>query len=233
METLVQDLKHSLRIFRQSPGFTLAAVAALTLGIGTNTAIFSVVNSVLLKPAPFPDPDRMVFFMNTSPEGSGPGASPTKLQHWREQTSVVQDVSAFRNGVVNLTGGEFPEQLKSAKVSAHYFRLFGATPFRGRTFSPDEDLPHGEKVVILSHAFWTRRFAADPQIVGKTISLGNAPHVVIGILNPNFYFSRFRPGAGRLDPFPARSPPHGPRPLLHGRRPPQPGRHPGSGARPH
>src|ERR1035438_1321464 len=120
METLLQDLKHSLRIFRQSPGFTVAAIAALTLGIGTNTAIFSVVNSVLLKPAPFPDPDRMVFFMNTSPQGSDQGASPTKFQHWREQTSVVQDVSAFRNGVVNLTGGGFPEQLKSAQVSADY-----------------------------------------------------------------------------------------------------------------
>ena len=207
METLVQDLKQSLRIFRQSPGFTVAAIAALTLGIGANTAIFSVVNSVLLKPAPFPDPDRMVFFMNTSPQGSFQGASPTKFQHWREQTSVVQDVSAFRNGVVNLTGAGFPEQLKSAQVSADYFRLFGATPFRGRTFSPEEDLPHGEKVVLLSHAFWTRRFAADPQIVGKTISLGNAPHVVIGILNPNFDFRDFGPAPDvwipfQLDPHP-------------------------------
>jgi predicted permease len=201
METLVQDLKHSLRIFRQSPGFTAAAIAALTLGIGTNTAIFSVVNSVLLKPAPFPDPDRMVFFMNTSPQGSGQGASPTKFQHWREQTSVVQDVSAFRTGVVNLTGGGFPEQLKSAQVSADYFRLFGATPIRGRTFSPEEDLPKGEKVVVLSHAFWTRRFAADPQIIGKTISLGNAPHVVIGILNPNFDFRDFGPAPDVWVPF--------------------------------
>lgn len=207
METLVQDLKHSLRIFRQSPGFTFAAIVALTLGIGTNTAIFSVVNSVLLKPAPFPDPDRMVFFMNTSPQGSGQGASPTKFQHWREQTTVVQDVSAFRNGVVNLTGGGFPEQLKSAQVSADYFRLFGATPLRGRTFSPEEDLPHAEKVVVLSHAFWTRRFAADPQIIGKTISLGNAPHMVIGILNPNFDFRDFGPAPDvwvpfQLDPHP-------------------------------
>ena len=136
METLVQDVKHSLRIFRQSPGFTAAAIAALTLGIGTNTAIFSVVNSVLLKPAPFPDPDRMVMFMNTSPQGSGGGASPAKFQHWREQTSVVQDVSAFRTGVVNLTGNGFSEQLQSAQVSADYFRLFGARTIRGRTFTP-------------------------------------------------------------------------------------------------
>ena len=207
METLVKDLKHSLRIFRQSPGFTAAAVAALTLGIGTNTAIFSVVNSVLLKPAPFPDPDRIVFFMNTSPNGSGPGASPTKFQHWREQTSVVELVSAFRNGVVNLTGAGFPEQLKSAQVSADYFRLFGAVPFRGRTFSPEEDRPQGDHVVVLSHGFWTRRFAADPQILGKTISLGGEPHVVIGILNPDFDFRDFGPPPDvwvpfQLDPHP-------------------------------
>ena len=118
MERLLQDLKHSLRAFRQSPGFTFAAVLALALGIGTNTAIFSVVNSVLLKPAPFPDPDRLVLFENTSPQGSGSGASPAKFQHWREQTSVVQDVAAFTTGVVNLTGGAYPEQLHSAQVSA-------------------------------------------------------------------------------------------------------------------
>ena len=191
METLVQDVKHSLRILRQSPGFTAAAIAALTLGIGTNTAIFSVVNSVLLKPAPFPDPDRMVMFMNTSPQGSGGGASPTKFQHWREQTSVVQDVSAFRTGVVNLTGNGFSEQLQSAQVSADYFRLFGARTIRGRTFTPQEDLPNGDKVVVLSDGFWKRRFAADPAIIGKTISLGGDPYMVIGIIAPDFDFRDF------------------------------------------
>jgi putative ABC transport system permease protein len=207
METLLQDVRHSLRLFRQSPGFTAAAVAALTLGIGTNTAIFSVVNSVLLKPAPFPDPDRLVLFQNTSPQGAGTGASPTKFQHWREQTSVVQDVAAFRTGVVNLTGGAFPEQLQSAQVSADYFRLFGATTFRGRTFTPEEDLPHGEKVAVISYGLWNRRFAADPQMVGKTISLGGDLHVVIGILSPGFDFRDFgQPPdvwtAFQLDPHP-------------------------------
>src|SRR3954462_5796841 len=99
METFLQDIRQSLRLLRQHPGFTAAAVAALTLGIGTNTAIFSVVNSVLLKPAPFPEPERLVLFLNTSPGGSGPGASPTKFQHWREQTSVVEDVAVYRGGV--------------------------------------------------------------------------------------------------------------------------------------
>src|SRR5262245_20899591 len=144
METFLQDLKYSLRLFKQSAGFTAAAVAALALGIGTNTAIFSVVNSVLLKPAPFPDPDRLVLFMNTSPRGSGPGASPAKFMHWRQQDTVVQDVSAFRTGVVNLTGGEKPEQLRSAQVSVDYFRLFGAQVFKGRAFTPEEDRPRGD-----------------------------------------------------------------------------------------
>src|SRR5580692_1141620 len=201
METFLQDLKQSLRLFRQSPGFTIAAVAALALGIGTNTAIFSVVNSVLLKPAPFPDPDRLVLFMNTSPQGSGPGASPAKFNHWRAQSSVVQDVTAFRTGVVNLTGNAFPEQLRSAQVSADYFRLFGASVIRGRTFTPQEDLPHGERVVLLSHGLWTRRFASDPQIIGKTISLAGDPFTVIGIIAPDFDFRDFGPAPDVWVPF--------------------------------
>jgi putative ABC transport system permease protein len=201
METFLQDLKYSLRLFRQSPGFTIAAVAALALGIGTNTAIFSVVNSVLLKPAPFPDPDRLVLFLNTSLQGSGPGASPAKFNHWRAQSSVVQDVAAFRTGVVNLTGGAFPEQLQSAQVSVDYFRLFGASVIRGRTFTREEDLPHGERVVVISHGLWTRRFAGDPQIVGKTISLAGDPFAVIGILAPGFDFRDFGPAPDVWVPF--------------------------------
>src|SRR3954468_12086114 len=191
MESFLQDLRHSLRLLRQHPGFTAAAVAALTLGIGTNTAIFSVGNAVLLKPAPFPDANRLVLFLNTSPQGSGPGASPTKFQHWREQTNVVQDVADFRTGVVNLTGGGFPEQLQSAQVSSDFFRLFGAATLRGRTFTPEEDLPKAEKTVVLSHGFWARSFGSDPDIVGKTISLGGDPHQVIGVLAPGFDFRDF------------------------------------------
>src|SRR5688572_987635 len=133
-EAFFKDLTHSLRMFRQSPAFTLAAVAALTLGIGVNTAVFSVVNAVLLRPVSFPDPDRLVVFMNTSPQGSGPAASPAKFQHYRQQTSVVGDVSVYNNGIVNYTGGSFPEQLRSGRVSADFFRLFGAPIVRGRGF---------------------------------------------------------------------------------------------------
>src|SRR5262245_24500690 len=127
MDTFLQDLKHTLRLLRASPGFTMAAVAALALGIGANTAIFSVLNTVILKPLPYPDPDRLVLFLNTSPQGSGPGASPTKFNLYRRQTGAFQDVAAFRFSVVNVTGVDEPEQVSAAIVSANFFRLFGAT----------------------------------------------------------------------------------------------------------
>jgi putative ABC transport system permease protein len=183
MEAFLRDLRHSLRMFRQSPSFTIAAVAALALGIGANTAIFSVVNAVLLKPVPFPDPDRFLMFMNTSPQGSAPAASPAKFAHYREQTSIVQDVSAFRMGLVNYTGSGSPEQLRSGQVSADYFRLAGIPISRGRTFTADEDRPNGERVAVLSQGLWKRRFGSDPSVIGKTMTLSGDPYVIIGILN--------------------------------------------------
>jgi hypothetical protein len=116
-------------MFRQSPAFT---GAALTLGIGANTAIFSVVNAVLLRPVPFPEPERLVVFLITSPQVAGPGASPAKFQHWRPLDSVVQDVSVFRTGIMNYTGGTFPEQLRWGQVSVDFFKLFGAPIIRGQ-----------------------------------------------------------------------------------------------------
>src|SRR3954465_5022883 len=154
-EAFFKDLKHSLRMFAQSPAFTLAAVAALTLGIGANTAIFSVVNAVLLKPIPVPDADRVIVFMNVSPQGpNGPAASPAKLQHYQRQTDVVQDVAAITMGVVNYTGGGFPEQIRSGRVTANFFKLMGARFASGRSFTADEDLPTGPRTTILSRQFW-------------------------------------------------------------------------------
>lgn len=190
MDAFLKDLKQSLRMFAKRPAFTLAAVAALTLGIGVNTAVFSVVNAVLLRPVAFPDPDRLVIFMNTSPQGSGPAASPAKFEHYRAQTSVVQQVSAFNLGVVNFTGGSSPEQLKSGRVSADFFRLFGAPMLVGRSFTADEDRPGGEKVVVLDRAFWVTRFNSDPTVVGRRISLSDEAYTVVGVLGA-FHFEDF------------------------------------------
>ena len=191
MDSFVQDLRYAVRTLAKAPGFTIVAVLTLAIGIGANAAIFSVVNAVLLKPVPFPDPDRLVMFMNTSPQGSGSNASPAKFQHWREQTRVVQDVTAFRNNVVNYTGGGVPEQLRAGEVSADYFRLLGAPVLHGRTFSAAEDRPGGDRVAVLSHGLWTRRFGADPEVIGKTVSLSGDPHTVIGIIGPSLNVEEF------------------------------------------
>jgi predicted permease len=192
LEAFFKDLRHSVRMFRQSPVFTIAAIAALTLGIGANTAIFSVVNAVMLKPVSFPDPDRVVFFMNTSPQGGGPAASPAKFMHYRQQGAVVQDVSAFNSGIVNYTSGSFPEQLRSGRVTADFFKLFGAPIVMGRSFSAEEDAPNGPRATLISHSLWTSRFNIDPNVVGKTISLSGEPYEIVGVLG-EFDFREFGP----------------------------------------
>lgn len=201
MSDFFRDLKHSLRMFRQSPGFTITAIAALTLGIGANTAIFSVVNSVLLKPLPYPESDRIVAIFNASPTGTNSGASVPKFNVWREQTNALQDTSAFRFGVLNLSGGDNPEQVKSGQVTGDFFRLFGAILSAGRTFTADEVRPSGERVVVLSHGFWRRRFGGDPQAIGRTISLSGDPYVVVGILAPAFGRAHFDPPPDVWTPF--------------------------------
>ena len=182
-DTIFRDVKHALRMFVQSPAFALAAVAALTLGIAVNTAIFSVVNAVLLRPLPFPQSDRIVFYMSTGPNGPGfPGASPAKFAHFQQQTQVTELTSAFNNFLINYTDGSFPEQLRAGRVSADFFRLFGAQTIMGRTFAAEEDRPRGDRVAIVGKTFWEDRLKADSQIVGKAISLSGVPHTVIGVL---------------------------------------------------
>jgi putative ABC transport system permease protein len=184
---LGDDLKHALHMFVKNPGFTIAVVAALTLGIGADTAIFSVVNAVLLKPLSYPDADRIVQLYCTGPDGEGPCGSATKLHLWQEQTSVFQDVAAydFDGKGMNLTGA-IPEQVHGVHVSESYFRVFGAPFVLGRGFTQDEDRPNGGNAVVISGGLWKRKFGSDPQLVGKTISLANLPYTVVGVTSPGF-----------------------------------------------
>ena len=184
MGTLLQDFRYSVRVLWRNRAFTIAVVGALALGIGANTAIFSIINTVLLKPLPYPDPDRLIVFVTTSPQGSGPGASPTKFNVWRQQTRTFQDVAAYRFNFVNLTGTRNPEQIAAGQVSADFFRLFGAPVIAGRTFTANEDRPNGGRVVVLSEGYWKRRFAGDRAVVGRTLSLNGESYVVLGILGP-------------------------------------------------
>jgi predicted permease len=187
MSDFLSDLRYSFRVLIANPAFTFTAIAALALGIGANTAIFSVVNTVLLKPLTYPDPDRMVDMMNLTPDGNWSGASPTKFNLWREQTSVLQDVAAYDFGGpgFNLTGS-VPEQVHGLHVSEAYFRLFGAPIMLGRTFTPQEDSPNGGKVVVISYGLWQRKFGGNPNIVGATLSLGNEPYTIIGVVGKSY-----------------------------------------------
>jgi putative ABC transport system permease protein len=187
MSDFWDNFKHAVRMFRSNPGFTFAAIAALALGIGINTAIFTVVDAVLLKPLTYPDADRIVQFLLTSPEGKGPGASIPKFHVWEQQTNVFQDVAAYDFGGpgFNLTGDR-PEQVHGIHVTQAYFRLFGASPALGRTFTAQEDSPNGGKVVVLSYGLWQRKFGGNPNIIGNALSLGNEPYTIVGVLNKSF-----------------------------------------------
>ena len=184
MDGFLIDLRHSVRSFLHNPGFTVTALAALALGIGTNTAIFSVVNRVLLKSVAAPDPDKIVVLGSTRLNGPPIGGSPTRFNLWREQTRLFQDISAYRYGSMNLTGVEAPEQVQMAQVSADYFRLFGIPIAQGRSFSVEEDRPQAGNFVVLSDAFWKRALSGAPML-GKSVSLNGAPYVVVGITGSN------------------------------------------------
>jgi putative ABC transport system permease protein len=182
------QLLQILRSLRRSPAFTIAAVATLALGIGANTAIFSLIDATLLDPLPYPDSDRIVQIWFTSPTGADTNQSIPALNILAQQSQVFNDVTAYDFGGpgVNLTGRDQPEQVQAIHVSAPYFHLFGARFEFGRSFTADEDRPDGGRVAVISHALWLRRFHADPNLVGSTISLGGQPYLVTGIVSGDF-----------------------------------------------
>jgi putative ABC transport system permease protein len=191
LESVFQDIRFAARLLRHNPGFTAAAVLTLALGIGANTAIFTVIRTILLAPLPYPQADRIVrlqsVFDDLKPQ---PYLSILKFVKLRDHYETFEDATLYwaYGGRANLTSGDRPEQVGSLHVSANYFRLFGATPALGRAFTSDEDRPGGPLVVVMSDGLWRRRFGADPQIVGKTIGIGGAPYQVTGILKPGFYW---------------------------------------------
>jgi putative ABC transport system permease protein len=186
MDALWSDLRFAVRALRNSPTFTIVAVLTLAIGIGANTAVFSVVDAVFLRPMPYTDPDRLVFITQTTPQGSSPSASPTKFRFWIEHATAVQDLTAFHFGVANLTGTNRPEQVGVVYATAAFFRLFGAHLVQGRGFSAAEDRPHGDHVVIVTESLWHRRFGGEQQLAGKIVHLDGIAYSVIGIVGADF-----------------------------------------------
>jgi putative ABC transport system permease protein len=187
MENLLADLRHAFRVFRKSPGFTAIAVAALALGIGANTAIFSVINVVLLKPLPFAEPDRIMQVARKYPNGISNSASIPKLNAWKKN-DVFEAMAAydFAGPGMNVGGSDHPEQVKGIHVSSEFFRVFGVSPVIGRTFTAEEDIPNGPKVAVISYQLFSRRLGGDLRLVGTSIQIAAEPTTVVGVLPATF-----------------------------------------------
>jgi putative ABC transport system permease protein len=187
MGSLRSDMGHAVRILVKTPGITIAAITALALGIGANTAIFSVVNTVLLKSLTYPNADRMVDFLAPSSILANSLHCIPEFHFFQRQTNIFKEVVAYDNAGpgFNLTGGR-PEQVHGIHVTEGYFRVYGAPVVLGRTFTPREDSHHGGKVVVLSYGLWQRKFGGDQAIVGKSLSLGNEPYTIVGVIGKDF-----------------------------------------------
>jgi MacB-like periplasmic core domain len=182
LETLWQDVRYGLRMLRRNPGFTAVAIATLALGIGANSAIFTVVNSVLLRPLPYEDPGRLMAVYNTAP-GRGLmdfATSPPDFRTLRRQNQTLAALSAFYRANYNLTGADKPERLKAMVVSADYFTTLGVQPAIGRNFLPGEEKWGSHLVMIVSDSFWRSHLNADPNLTGKTLHLDGEPYQVVG-----------------------------------------------------
>src|SRR5881396_1569779 len=190
----MNNLKFAFRQLLKNPGFTAVAVLTLALGIGANTAIFSVVNAVLLTALPYREPERIVMLWTDNPSlnlgfHELPPAPPDLLD-WRRQAHSFEQIAAFRTRTADLSEEGDPERLGGVQVTANLFSLLGAQPMFGRVFSTDEEQPGRDKVVVISHGLWQRRFGGNTNIIGQFITINHERHAIIGVMPPGFSFPR-------------------------------------------
>src|SRR5579871_5782223 len=205
LERMAQDVRYAARTLRKSLGFTGVVLAALALGIGATTAIFTVVNSVLLEPLPFPHPDRLVAIRELRPDGEiNPSVQTQNILDWRARNHAFEQVAALQQLPVNLvTADGNAEQVNGLRVSADFFPLLGVQPLRGRWLASEDDLPGAPSRVILTYGFWQRRFGGDPRIIGSRLTVFGAPGEVIGVMPRGFMLPNIRPDlfvAAQIDP---------------------------------
>src|SRR5215831_3918556 len=191
MRDLLSDFRFSLRLLRRNPGFAAAAIVVLALGIGANTAIFSVVNAVLLRPLPFDDPSRIMQVWHVPPPKSFPGmtmfsVSPANYLDWHSQSSSFEQMAAYGFRSFTVGGTERPEAIQAGAVASDFFPLLRVQPLLGRTFTPDEDQPGATHVVVLGYNFWRDHFASDGNIIGRNILLDGETYSVIGVMPNSF-----------------------------------------------
>ncbi len=194
MRTFLSDIRYAVRMWSRSPGFVAVAVATLALGIGANTTMFSIVNATLLRPLPFPNPDRLVVLW----EGRASNPDPNtfnifSLPNYRDlkaRSRTLADIALFDSAGkgYNLTSGGEPEQVSGLRVTASFFRVLGVSPFLGRGFTDDEEQTGRDRVVVLSYGLWSRRYGADPTLVGRTIAMDGQAYTVVGVMPASFQF---------------------------------------------
>jgi putative ABC transport system permease protein len=189
MTITVQNMKFAIRLLRKNPGFTCVAVVIMALGIGANTAIFSVVHAVLLEPLPFRDADRLVQIWHVPPQASFPGmtwfsVSAANFLDWQKQNDVFEQMALYGGAGYDITGAGKPESIHAATVSSDFFSVLGVQPLHGRVFLPEEDRPGSNHEVILSYKLWQARYASDPNVLGKSINLDGDPYPIVGVMGP-------------------------------------------------
>ncbi len=194
MDTLPQDLRFAVRTLRKSPGFTLTALLTLTLGIGATAAIFTLVNAALLRPLPYPQGDRLVWFNWRSTRGTMDAVTDLEAQYWSAHTSALQAIATLGEGATNLSAGDGPaEQAVAQQVSHQFFDVLGVHPALGRDFSSEDDRPGGPSLAIISDGLWRRRFGARPDVLGRTVTLNDVAYTIIGVMPPRFTVARSGP----------------------------------------
>ncbi|PZR73929.1 MAG: hypothetical protein DLM52_10280 [Chthoniobacterales bacterium] len=188
MSKLAQDVRFGARMLRKNPGFTLVAVVALAFGIASSTAIFSIVDQVLLRPLPYPQPEQILEVTQSecSTGAWKADASPANYLDWVALNHVFSEMAAARGWQANLTGGDRPERIRSSMTTASFFPLFGIPPLLGRALTRADETPGSAHVAVLSYALWQRRYTADPSIVGRNIMLDGEPYTVVGIMPQRF-----------------------------------------------
>jgi putative ABC transport system permease protein len=186
MNTVWQDLRYGARMLMKKPGFTLIAVITLALGIGANTAIFSVVNAALIRALPYHNPERLILLFATSADAQRDTWSIQEMEEFQSQSQSLEDLTGFMSQSVNLTGIERPDRVRGAYVAANFFQVFNLSPVVGRTFAAGEDRPGAEKVVVVNEKIWRERLDGDPNLKGKKLILNGEPFSVIGVVSANF-----------------------------------------------
>ncbi|HEY2012226.1 MAG TPA: ABC transporter permease, partial [Bryobacteraceae bacterium] len=184
LEGLLKDIRYGCRAMRRSPAFSLVVILTLALGIGVNTAIFSVVHAVLLKPLPYPDSERLVWFGESTGKASGISVSWVNLKNWRESNRTFEAMAAFQGSELTLTGRGDATVTRGLMVTAPYFAMLGMHPLLGRLFGEADDRPGAPPIIVLSHPFWSSRLGGDPHIVGATLTLSGRPFEVVGVAAP-------------------------------------------------